>query len=155
MGDMFCHVSTAHSKTGWLLAEKCTCIWYSTLIMPNLFHEKWKYIYILYNFTTLWWHRNFKSFLREDRNPLILHNPYHTCWWPQTHGIMVSTTRVVIKLPPQYTCLHNIGELNEVHWFDYIKGSPFSRPSIGHQGGSCDVPQTAEDTKDIAWLSFK
>ena len=33
------------------------------------------------NVLTLSWHREFKSFLTERKDPLILHSHFHSCWW--------------------------------------------------------------------------
>ena len=57
--------------------------------MPSLtlylldFSEKTKtYIYILCHSSLFTLHMQLKSFLKQDKNLIILHSQYHGCWCP-------------------------------------------------------------------------
>ena len=39
------------------------------------------FAFLLY-FSTLKYYTYFKSFFIKDKNPFMLHNQYHCCWWP-------------------------------------------------------------------------
>ena len=49
----------------------------------SIYEMKHKDVFaFFYPFSTLSWHRWFKSLLVEDNNQLILHGQCHGCWWP-------------------------------------------------------------------------
>ena len=37
---------------------------------------------IFFHFSKLRWCRYFKSITDEDKDPFVIHNQYHNCWWP-------------------------------------------------------------------------
>ena len=83
--------------TRWIVLH---CAALNVIDLSKLALKVWEKIKCICIFCRFWKkreHSQLKSLLMENKDPLIICSPYHSCWWPSR------STSMVLKVNPQTT----------------------------------------------------